>query len=126
MTCDVDENYCSGFLDFLQKFDHNSNTIILYFGLFKQAIKDATNEKLLDKNPCLLIKSPRAIEAKKEFLTLEELKILMLTDFSNDNTKRAFIFSCLTGLRLSDVKKLKWSDISQLDGLWRNFSSTKN
>jgi len=82
--------------------------------------------KLLDKNPCLLIKSPRAIEAKKEFLTLEELKILMLTDFSNDNTKRAFIFSCLTGLRLSDVKKLKWSDISQLDGLWRNFSSTKN
>jgi integrase len=25
----------------------------------------------------------------------------------------------LTGLRLSDVKKLKWSDVSKLDGLWR-------
>ena len=29
------------------------------------------------------------------------------------------MFSCLTGLRLSDVKKLKWNDVSQLDGFWR-------
>jgi integrase len=119
LSSDVDEKYCEGFIDFLREQGIHSNTIILYFGVFKQAIKEAINEKLLDTNPCLLIKSPKMIEPKKEFLTLDELKKLMQIDFKKNNIKRAFLFSCLTGLRLSDVSKLKWSDISKLNGLWR-------
>jgi integrase len=71
---------------------------------------------LLDKNPCLLIKSPKTIEPKKEFLTLEELKLLVQTDCRFPLFKRAFIFSCLTGLRWSDVYKLQWSEIQENQG----------
>ena len=115
LSCNVDEKYCNDFIDFLHKEGVNNNTIILYFGVFKQAIKEAINEKLLDKNPCLLIKSPKMIEAQKEFLTLDELKKLMTTDFKKDSIKRAFLFSCLTGLRWSDVYKLKWEEIQNLN-----------
>ncbi|HEY4874082.1 MAG TPA: site-specific integrase, partial [Puia sp.] len=31
---------------------------------------------------------------------------------SNDNVKRAFLISCLTGLRFCDVKLLKWRNIN--------------
>lgn len=44
-------------------------------------------------------------------MTIDELKSLMQTDCKNENIKRAFLFSCLTGLRFSDVSKAKWSDL---------------
>jgi len=74
LSSDVDARYCEGFKDFLRNQGTHNNTIILYFGVFKQAIKEAINEKLLANNPCLLLKSPKIIEPRKEFLTLEELK----------------------------------------------------
>ena len=119
LTSNIDAKYCDGFIDFLRNSGINNNTIILYFRVLKQAIKEAINEKLLDSNPCLLIKLPKSIEPKKEFLTHAELKLLMQINFKKDNTKRAFLFSCLTGLRLSDIKKLKWSNLTELDGMWR-------
>jgi len=47
------------------------------------------------------------------FLTLDELKSLVNTSCDNEKLKRAFIFSCLTGLRWSDVYKLQWSEIKK-------------
>ena len=54
------------------------------------------------------------IEAKRnriEFLTFEELYELSKTPCDIPVLKRASLFSCLTGLRISDVMKLQWSDI---------------
>lgn len=33
--------------------------------------------------------------------------------------KRAFLFSCLTGLRWSDVNNLEWKDVQQINEGWR-------
>ena len=36
-----------------------------------------------------------------------------------DVLKRAFLFSCLTGLRWSDVNNLEWKDVQQINEGWR-------
>ena len=55
----------------------------------------------------------KAEETKREFLTLEELKILAKTECENLILKKAFLFSALTGLRHSDIKALTWQDLQE-------------
>lgn len=51
--------------------------------------------------------------AHKQFLTPEELKSFMASEETNGvrETQLAFGFACLTGLRISDIKALRWSNI---------------
>ena len=47
---------------------------------------------------------------KKEFLTLDEVKQLAATPCDIPVLKSASLFACLTGLRISDILKLRWED----------------
>ena len=47
------------------------------------------------------------------YLTLEEVKKLSQTECEYPKIKRAFLFSCLTGLRRSDILKLTWGEVHQ-------------
>ena len=44
-------------------------------------------------------------------MTIDELRTLAKTECRYEVLKKAFLFSCLTGLRWSDVQKLTWSEI---------------
>ena len=56
---------------------------------------------------------------KRQFLTKEELLQLSQTPCKSDVLRRAGLFSCLTGLRLSDCIRLQWENIVKLaDGGW--------
>lgn len=50
-------------------------------------------------------------DVKKEYLTLDELKKLANTPCEIPVLKSASLFSCLTGLRISDILNLHWQDI---------------
>ena len=50
-------------------------------------------------------------EPQREFLTLEELQAAVKEECEIPQIKTAFIFSCLTGLRWSDINKLLWSEV---------------
>ena len=52
-------------------------------------------------------------ESHKQFLTPEELKTFMASEETNGvrETQLAFGFACLSGLRISDIRALKWTDI---------------
>ena len=47
------------------------------------------------------------------YLTIDEVRKLAQTDCEYPGIKRAFLFSCLTGLRRSDVIRLTWGEVFQ-------------
>lgn len=56
---------------------------------------------------------------KRQYLTKEELVALSKAECMSDVLHRAGLFSCLTGLRLSDCIPLKWENIKKSgDGGW--------
>ena len=61
------------------------------------------------------IKNIQPNNARRNYLTLNELNALAVTPCDKPVLKRAALFSALTGLRHCDVQKLKWSEV-QKDG----------
>ena len=60
-------------------------------------------------------------ETKSEvvFLTLKEFRTLEKTEESNTTLKNAFLFACLTALRIGDLSKLTWGEIKEENGkIW--------
>jgi len=49
---------------------------------------------------------------KKDVLTLNELKTLGATSTESSEIRRAFLFTCVTGLRWIDIKALQWKSIN--------------
>ena len=53
------------------------------------------------------------------FLTLEEFRKLENTEESNTTMKNAFLFACLTALRIGDLHSLTWGEIKEENGkIW--------
>ena len=57
--------------------------------------------------------------AERMYLTLDEVRRLAATPCKHEGLRRAFLFSCLTGLRKSDVLALRWGDVTEQDGMTR-------
>jgi len=88
----------------------------LYFNALVTALNRAVKEDVITVNPADKIPAqdkPKESQSTKIYLTLDELKALADTPCKYDDLKRAFLFSCFCGLRLSDVRTLKWSAISK-------------
>jgi integrase len=121
----VDEAYIKGFIAYLKTAKNLNfkkgeaptiiakNTQLKMFNKLSYILQQAERAGILVKNPAKLIErndKPKAMESKREYLTIDELKKLIQARCSNDNLKSAFLFCCLTGLRFSDVKKITWGD----------------
>lgn len=107
-----------------QSFHHLSrSTKEVYKVYMSSIIKSAQRDGFLPKS--LEIHSTK-VETKREFLTLDEIKKLHATPCKSASLKNAFLFSCFTGLRISDVMSLQWKDITQIEGYTRiTFTQTK-
>ena len=53
------------------------------------------------------------MERERVCLTLEEVRAMAAAECKYPILRRAFLFSCLTGLRKSDIEKMKWSEVRQ-------------
>jgi integrase len=98
----------------------SQNSLHSYFNKVKAALKNAFREELIYKNPADLVKGFKEGEVQREFLTFEELKKIASTECDIPLLKNAFIFSCLTGIRWSDINNLTWSDLqySESNDYW--------
>lgn len=87
-----------------------------YYSRFKKMIKQAYRQKLMKANVIDFVEVRIKGKAKKkDTLTLDELKTLSRTHTESAEVRRAFLFSCVTGLRWCDVKALKWNSINLKD-----------
>lgn len=117
---EMTKEYCNGFMVFLlndyitYKHTHPSkSTVMNYLKCLKAAFNMAIEEEIMDDNPVLRLRMDvlKGGGTKREYLTVDEVKRLIDTPCKREDIKAAFLFSCFCGLRISDVKSLKWKNI---------------
>lgn len=120
----VDRQFVADFKEYLDKKAKTKSEIGLsqnskysYFNKFRAALKQAVKDGILSTNPSEGVEAFKQGEPEREFLTLEELKKVVQVECEIPQLKTAFIFSCLTGLRWSDIQKLVWSEIQHSNEL---------
>ena len=122
---DIDKEFVLSFIEYLRnrkKADGSilsSTTAKCYFKCFNCALNYAVKEEIISVNPITLLTSDERIkaeESKREYLSVDEVLRLINTPCKNEMVRCAFLFSCFCGLRISDIKALKWSDISMDNG----------
>lgn len=87
------------------------NSASSYFAKVKASLNSAFDKKIIEDNPAKRVKAIRPETPKREFLTESELRSLAKEECDMPILKSAFLFSCLTGLRWSDVLNLTWRNI---------------
>ncbi len=105
----INESFLRKFRDYLGTSLNNSSPYN-YFKKLKKAIKQATKEKIFRHDPSTDVPNKKGRHEEKEILSFEEIKVLSKTYCGNKHVKNAFLFSCLTGLRFCDIKKLEWKN----------------
>lgn len=97
----------------------SKNTRQSYFVKLRAALTHAFEEGLIGSNPMNGIKGFGKEESTRAYLTIEEVKAMAAAECDYPGIKRAFLFSCLTGLRRSDIEKLTWEEVTELNGRTR-------
>jgi len=119
---EVTPEFCEQFRNYLRdkaktKSEKNlsSASVSSYFNKFRACLSQARKDKIILSNPADDITNSLEIESEREYLTFDEVKKLAKAECRYDVLKRAFLFSCLTGLRWSDIQKMKWSEVKKTD-----------
>ena len=129
---EVDEDFIKGFKNYIDykaltksKTNLSQNSKYTYFNKFKACIRQAYEDGYITKNLLKNIKGFEQGESIREYLTFSEVQSLFKSDCKYPVLKNAFLFSCLTGLRWSDVNKLTWSEVRDEDNSFRIVFSQK-
>lgn len=89
------------------------NSAASYFSTFRALLKIAYRDKQIRENINDFLEKIEYEDTKKEFLTLDEVKRLASTQCDIPILRRASIFACMTGLRISDILQLEWKHITE-------------
>lgn len=89
------------------------NSKLSYFNKLRACLNQAYEDRIILHNPIRGVENFKAEEGTRMYLTIEEVRKLAQTDCEYPGIKRAFLFSCLTGLRRSDVTRLTWGEVFQ-------------
>lgn len=98
------------YADYLINNLNSQNSAWTYFSKLKAVLNNAVRERIILHSPARDIRV-KWREVEKTYLTANELESLAKTKCKYDVIKFAFLFSCYTGLRLVDIKKLQWKDV---------------
>lgn len=114
---EIDLKFINSFRGWCRKEKGNSvNTIQKFFGYFRCYMNIAVREEIISQNPFDLIHL-RRVDVSRVYLNEEELKSLFNLYVDPElsealrRTLRHFLFMCLTGLRISDLIRLKKENI---------------
>ena len=136
---DVDLDFCRGFIGYLASAKQLNqsgkplaqNSKNHYFASFSSAMNYAVGDGYIAENPARKLKTEDRKPIKFErvnrgYLTEEEVGRLMATDCPNEEVKRAFVFACYVGLRISDIRALTWGMMKRQGDVYKlNLRMTK-
>lgn len=107
---DVNRTWFAGFVKFLYEKGHKTNTVCGRVNILKAVLHRAELDGIIEHRPDFSGLCPTPEPGHREFLTIQELRAMLDVEIP-DRIKNPFMFACFTGLRLNDVRTLKWSDI---------------
>ena len=123
---DITPQWVQGFKDYLENeavaWSHDyrkrlkdkplkRNSKLSYFNKLRACLNQAFEERIIPTNPIRTVENFKMEEGTRMYLTIDEVKRLAQTPCDYPKIKAAFLFSCLTGLRRSDVLKLTWGEV---------------
>ena len=108
---DITENWIESFKQYLVGKGLKQNSIATYLDVLKTSLNIAVKQKIIPVNPFVYADTIRRHRTVREFLTEKELVILFNTTCTHTEVRKAFLFACLTGLRISDLRALTWKCI---------------
>ena len=122
---DLTVEFCAKFREYLlsaKQLKHrrkslSQNAAAGYFSTFRALLKMAYKEKLITENINDYLEYIEWEDVEREFLNQDELIRLAQTPCDSDVLRRASLFSCLTGLRFSDILNLRWNNIQEVAGI---------
>jgi integrase len=109
---DITEDFCFKFSEFLlERVSRNSTRTYLH--KLHALLEYAVSCHVIGQHSMPPIREliPKFTSPQRIHLSMEELDILSNTPCRHSETKRAFLFACQTGLRLSDIETLRWEHI---------------
>ena len=131
---DITPKWIQGFRDYLEhdaeafgcdrrerkdKRPLSQNSRQSYFNKLRACLRQAYEDGIIRTNPMRGITGFSGEEGTRQYLTLEEVRAMAAADCDYPEIKRAFLFSCLTGLRRSDIIRLTWGEVTQMEGRTR-------
>jgi site-specific recombinase XerD len=93
----------------------SQNSVVTYMAVFKGALKAAVAHNIITQDPSAPVETPGKIEQEMVYLDIEELQSMAevrTDDPYSAEVRRAFLFACYTGLRVSDIETITWGKIS--------------
>jgi integrase len=91
----------------------SQNSKVSYFNKLRACINKAFEDRIIPVNPLRGVEGFKQAETERTYLTFDEVKKISKTECRYPVLKRAFLFSCLTGLRKSDIEKMTWSEVQK-------------
>lgn len=121
MLKDADADFCKKLIEYMRNEYLTAYgrplrpyTQINYLRCFCHALNEAMREGMIDNNPMYRLRTEDKIKKPDrllKYLTIEEIRKLINTDCRQYDVKRAFLFACFCGLRISDVMALTWENV---------------
>lgn len=119
---EVDVKLCQDFRAYLlnayqikrTKMRISQNSAAGYFSTFRGLLRIAYRDKMIKENVNDYLDRIEILDTEKDYITLEELRILYHTPCDIPILRRAALFACMSGLRLSDIIALTWDKIITL------------
>lgn len=112
----VDEAWLMMWQRFLRDQELASSTQRTYDAIMRVVLNQAEKERKIAHNPAKAVKGIFVPAQIHDVLTKDDLEKLIATPVpgeKGEEAKRAFLFACWTGLRISDIRTLEWKNIEQ-------------
>ena len=116
----INKAWLNEFSEYLtQEAGLKKNSAFLYFRKIKEALYRASQQGFIRSEIVRQARAPQREKVEREYLELKEIEKLNNTPCYDEKNKmvinpdirNAFLFSCFTGLRQSDVRNLQWKNI---------------